>query len=125
MACQAQRMLAEQQAACTLSAPFPCRRILDGSAVTSPGSKTLRMSDVHEASYAADSDTLTFDLASFLHLPKGRITTARVRWVQAPMAPSGAVGAQARAPSFRTLPQRGLPCVAKHMALCRLGMLGG
>lgn len=67
--------------------------------VVCPGTKTLRMSDVHEASYAADSDTLTFELASFLHLPKGRITTARVRWVQAPMPPSGPIGAQVLVPS--------------------------
>lgn len=69
-----------------------------------PGTKTLRMSDVHEATYVADSDTLTFELASFLHLPKGRITTARVRWEQAPMAPCGA---QARLSSPALLQKKG------------------
>ncbi|KAK9819568.1 hypothetical protein WJX81_007717 [Elliptochloris bilobata] len=56
------------------------------------GSAMMRMSDAHEATYSAPCDTLTFELASYLHLPRGRITTATVRWVQAPVAPDGPDG---------------------------------
>ncbi|KAK9845934.1 hypothetical protein WJX81_006409 [Elliptochloris bilobata] len=58
------------------------------------GYANMRFMDAHEATYSAAADTLTFDFKCFLRLPTGRLTTASVRWVQAPMARGGPVGVQ-------------------------------
>lgn len=60
-----------------------------------PGSGSMRMTDVHTVAPSGAGGAHTFDLVSLLQLPAGRLTTANVRWVLAPMAlPGGAFGVQ-------------------------------
>ena len=56
----------------------------------------MRMTDVHTVAPSGTGGAHAFDLVSLLQLPAGRMTTASVRWVLAPLAlPGGAAGVQA------------------------------
>ena len=56
----------------------------------------MRMTDMHEVTYLAASESETFDLVSFLQLPTGRLRCADVRWRLTPTPPGGEVGVRVR-----------------------------
>ena len=81
----------------------------------------MRMTDVHTVAPSGAGGAHTFDLVSLLQLPAGRMTTANVRWVLAPMAlPGGAPGVQARVAGSRAgpqMPSEGRAAVAENVSI--------